>query len=53
VQKIKRKVPHPYSRADKSARSLTGIRDDERFGSNGNPEIAPSWTGFGMKTFRR
>src|SRR5476651_1279987 len=28
LKKIKHKVPHPYSRADESARSLTGIRDD-------------------------
>jgi hypothetical protein len=26
---IKYKVPHPYSRAGKNARSLTGIRDDD------------------------
>ena len=26
----KHKVPHPYSRAEENARSLTGIRDDDR-----------------------
>jgi hypothetical protein len=25
----KRKVPHPYSRAEEGARAVTGIRDDE------------------------
>jgi len=29
----KRKVPHPYSRAEESARSLHGCRDDEALGS--------------------
>jgi hypothetical protein len=29
-QKIKHKVPPPYSRADNNARSLNGRRDDER-----------------------
>jgi hypothetical protein len=29
--RIKHKVPHPYSRAGKSARSLTGIRDDDLY----------------------
>jgi len=32
-QITKHKVPHPYSRADENARSLTGIRDDDQFGS--------------------
>jgi len=55
VAKTKRKVPHPYSAAEETAASLTGIRDDEgNFVSREFPGSASSrFTSSGFLSRRR